>query len=131
MPGRKKKCPNCGNFIYVRTRPLDKRKILITEAQILELDEQQSIANGTYEIFIAKRKRYEAVRAKAIAEYGREPSKNDIEWTILQEDLITHANSNDWGLYRNARLNMGAILDKEGKTEDAINTYIWLSTIFK
>ena len=33
-PAQKKKCPNCGNYMYVRTRPSDREKILVTETQI-------------------------------------------------------------------------------------------------
>jgi len=32
-PSRKKKCPDCNNFIYVRTRPFDRKRVLVTEAQ--------------------------------------------------------------------------------------------------
>ena len=39
-PGRKAKCPHCGNFIHVRTRPLDNKKVLVTEKQMEAINEQ-------------------------------------------------------------------------------------------
>ena len=31
MPQRKMKCPSCGQYIFVRTRPSDRQRILVTE----------------------------------------------------------------------------------------------------
>jgi len=45
-PIRKKKCPDCGNFIYVSTRPIDGERVLVTEAQSAEIDRQWKIVNG-------------------------------------------------------------------------------------
>lgn len=56
MPGRKKKCPACTKDIYVRTRPQDKVKILVREDQLLLVEEQWSIANGTHPQFLAGQK---------------------------------------------------------------------------
>jgi phage FluMu protein Com len=41
MPGRKKKCPSCGNDIFVRTRPQDKRRILVRSDQLVVAVEEQ------------------------------------------------------------------------------------------
>ena len=45
-PIRKKKCPDCGKYIYVSTRPIDGEKVLVTEAQSAEIDRQWKIVNG-------------------------------------------------------------------------------------
>lgn len=52
MPGRKKKCPACGNDIFVRTRPQDKVRILVRGDQLLAIQEQWSIVNGTKDGFL-------------------------------------------------------------------------------
>jgi SPP1 gp7 family putative phage head morphogenesis protein len=44
-PGRKKKCPHCGNFIHVRTRPLDNKKVFVTEKQMEAINEQWGIVH--------------------------------------------------------------------------------------
>ena len=45
MPLKKKKCPQCGNFIRSRTRPFDNKKVLIKEDQIEELERQWAFKN--------------------------------------------------------------------------------------
>lgn len=48
-PGAKKKCPECGNYIYVRTRPFDGLKVLVTEEMTKEIEIQKTIAKGSYD----------------------------------------------------------------------------------
>ena len=36
IPKAKKKCPHCGKYILSRTRPLDRKKVLLTENQAKE-----------------------------------------------------------------------------------------------
>lgn len=123
-PGRKKKCPECGNFIYVRTRPLDREKILITEQQILEVEEQWAIANGRHEEFLASRQQHEDTKTKLREKFGREPADHDVQWAIYNKELMEHARNGDWGLYRNVRFNMAEILRKESRDKDALSTYL-------
>ena len=42
FPYRKTRCKNCGNYMYVRTRPTDKKRILVREDNIEELESQWS-----------------------------------------------------------------------------------------
>jgi hypothetical protein len=46
MPGRKTKCPFCANFIYARTRPADKKRVIVTEQDAAKIDEQWKIESG-------------------------------------------------------------------------------------
>lgn len=45
FPYRKTRCKNCGNYMYVRTRPSDNKRILIQEDNIQELEAQWSKKN--------------------------------------------------------------------------------------
>lgn len=123
MPGSKKKCPSCNNFIFVRTRPKDNKKILIREDQILKVEELWAIKNGTHEEFLAEIRKNQNIKLILHAELGRDPNENEIKWRRLKDDLVTHAENYEWGLYRNARLNMGDILKKEAKYLEALDTY--------
>ena len=120
MPGRKKRCPECKNDIYVRTRPKDNRKILIRSDEILAVEEQWSIKNGTHKQFVVEQRRRRTYARNLAKKFGREPSENDIEWALLNDDAMAHASRNDWGLYRNARFSMAKILKQEGKSEQYI-----------
>jgi tetratricopeptide (TPR) repeat protein len=46
-PGRKKACPHCGNYIYVRTRPNDFIKILVTKQDADTIQKQWNLLNQT------------------------------------------------------------------------------------
>lgn len=124
MPGRKKHCPACGRYMLVRTRPSDHRKILIREDQALQVEELWSIANGTHDQFLATRARYQADRDQLRMQLRREPTENEIRWKQLNDDLPQFAKHFQWGLYRNARLAMGDTLKKEGRYQDALDTYL-------
>jgi len=39
VPQRKKKCPICNQYIFVRTRPLDKQRVLVTEEGSKQIDD--------------------------------------------------------------------------------------------
>ncbi len=46
MPGRKTKCPFCAHFMYIRTRPADKKRVVVTEQDAAKIDEQWQIESG-------------------------------------------------------------------------------------
>ena len=106
MPGRQITCPNCGNAITVRSRPSDRQKIVIRDDQILEVEEQWSILNGTHAQFLAARKRTDDMRVHLRKKFDREPSVNDVRWGLLNDDVNDHMKQCQWGLYRNDRLAM-------------------------
>jgi len=47
-PKAKTKCKSCGNFVYVRTRPLDNEKVLVTDEQTGIIDLQNTVKDGIY-----------------------------------------------------------------------------------
>lgn len=129
MPGRKKKCPQCTKPIFVRTRPTDRQRILVREDQLEVIEEQWAIVNGTHQEFLANKSRAEQIRVQLRDKFGREPSNNDIQWSLLNQDAMKHASRKDWGLYRNVRLNMAQLLAKEGKDKEALRYYLWVCYI--
>ncbi|MDD3978178.1 MAG: hypothetical protein PHI15_08520 [Methanomicrobium sp.] len=135
MPKRKRNCPSCKNEIYVRTRPLDEKKILIREEQIDELERQWAIKNGTLDQYNrnleekAKEKekvktRFENKKAQLTNQFGYEPKENDIKWALFNEDRIYFAGDGKYGLYRNTTMYMANQLNKEKRFSDALNFYL-------
>lgn len=112
-PGRKKKCPHCENFIYVRTRPQDKEKVLLREDELVVLEEQWSIVNGTHDQFLQNQARLKATEGKLRRQLAKEPAENEVQWKILNDDGLTHIQNKDWGFYRNTRYRMSEIMRKE------------------
>jgi len=49
---------------------------------------------------------------------------NDVEWGLLNKQLIEYAKKSDWGLYRNVRLKMAEILRREINLKEALKTYL-------
>ena len=51
-------------------------------------------------------------------------TKNDIAWANLNKESIHHAMNGNFGLYRNARLDMAEFLAKEKRYKDALEMYL-------
>jgi hypothetical protein len=81
MPGRKTKCPRCGNYVYVRTRPTDRRKVLLTKEQT---DQVQRLWNVLYE-----------------AQQAQVP-----DWSLCNKLLDECVEQGNWGIYTSTRLSM-------------------------
>lgn len=124
MPAKKKKCPNCGEFILVRTRPSNQKKILVTAEQAEQVEEQWSIISGTHDEYNANRKEHEKTKTKLAKRYGKEPNENDIQWDIYNRQRLKYARGLKWGLYRNTTLKMAEILRKESKPDRALELYL-------
>ena len=123
-PTKKKKCPNCGNYIFVRTRPLDRQKVLVTESQISKIEEQwtayyEQIENEQLE----SDPEFMDTKKILAQKWGKEPSVNDVKWSLANKYLLQHSQVGNWGLYRNTRLEMAEILRKEKRLEESLRTY--------
>lgn len=123
-PAKKKACPHCGQFIYVRTRPSDKKQVLVTEAQAEQIDEQWTIVNGTHEAYLRKRERFAKRSERLAKQHGHPVPENDVKWSLLNEDLLTYAKAGSWGLYRNTMLAQAELLRKEGRKENALILFL-------
>lgn len=123
MPGAKTKCPSCGEFMYVRTRPSDRKRVVVTKEQAEEIEEQWAIENGTHDEYLDRKKEYEDEKSRLRVRFGAEPSEGDVKWGILNKDLIKHGANNDWGFYRNVRCEMAQILEREKRYVPALNTF--------
>jgi len=120
MPSRKKKCPSCKDDVYVRTRPSDKKRILIRADQIEAVEEQKAIANGTHQQFLAAKKERQDAGRNLQRKLGRAPAEHEIEWALLQEAAAGHVRQKNWGHYRNARFDMSELLTKQNQHEQAL-----------
>jgi predicted RNA-binding Zn-ribbon protein involved in translation (DUF1610 family) len=123
-PGAKTKCPHCGEFMFVRTTP-DNVRIVVTKNEADEIDERWRIENGTQEAYLVEQKRNQD-RKEALRKRfgGKEPSEHDVQWSLLNEEILNTASNAQWGLYRNVRFQMAEILNKENKLKDALRMYL-------
>ena len=80
IPSRKKKCTFCGEFIFVRTRPLDRQQYLIRE-------EEKNIIEKEWEAWSYKGEGdVGEIIKRLIKRFGTEPSVQDVVWTSLIEN---------------------------------------------
>ncbi len=124
MPSRKTRCPGCGNHLYVRTRPSDRKKVLVTEADAAEIEELWAIENGTYEELMASRRAFEEEKRRMAARLGFDPPDGDVRYALLNKALMEHAVHGDWGLYTSTRFAMAEQLRKEQRDKTALATYL-------
>lgn len=131
MPGRKKKCPSCGNFIFVRTRPADRTRVLVTQRDAQEIDDQWSMEQGTYQgrkiAEVEQEKEFKTQEAALAARYGKPPPRGDVVWALFNKRLMEHSESGNWGFYRNTRFEMAEMLANEKRHRPALDTYLEVS----
>ncbi len=69
MPRRKTKCPFCANYMYVRTRPADKKRVVVTEQDAARINEQWMVESGT--VVGQSSRTYEGPPAREAIEYAK------------------------------------------------------------
>mgnify|MGYP006310861095 CR=1 FL=1 len=55
--------------------------------------------------------------------FNTEPSESDIDWYLLNNELLTNFENNNWGFYRSTKFQMAEHLRKEHKYQDALKLY--------
>jgi hypothetical protein len=124
IPGAKTKCPRCGEFMYVRTSSTDNARKVVTKEQADKIAEDWAIVSGTHDQFVADKEQVRQERSRLRSRFGKEPSERDVQWGILNQNLLKHAHNGDWGLYRNERFSMGELLRKEQRLQQALCFYL-------
>jgi hypothetical protein len=102
MPGRKTRCPNCGDYVYVRARPSDRRKVLLTKEQVDQVERLWDIL-------------YEAQQAQFL------------DWSLCNRLLAESTQKRNWGIYRNTRFSMAQILIRARNYKAALETLLEVS----
>jgi len=122
IPGSKTKCPHCGNYIHVLTRPSDNARVVVDEVNAEKIREEWAIKTGRHDIYLVEKRSKEAekqekeiIHQTLLKKFGKEPSKDDIEWSFSNNRLVDAMKQNDWNeiglIYRKQAI----LLDKEGR----------------
>jgi DNA-directed RNA polymerase subunit RPC12/RpoP len=123
-PKRKTACPYCKRFIFVRTRPIDRRSVLVTEEQAKLLQNEWESFPRAWISPSLDCQEMEKCRERLAKKFGKSPSDKEVAWAYLNQETMNHTKQRDWGLYRNTRLSMAAILEKYGKAAEALKYYL-------
>ncbi len=121
VPTRKKKCPSCGQFIYVRRRPSDRKRILVTEEDAKRIEEEWKRIHEEQEYkqllehFSVSQKEYQNREKDLLKKFKTVPSQRDVFWAILNDRLLEAMKGKSWGKISELYREQAHFLIDEGK----------------
>ena len=86
--------------------------------------EQSAIIYGYHETYLAKKREFDEEKAAMDGKFGRNIPYGDVKLSIYNQELLEHASNNNWGLYRNTKLQMAEVLELEDSPRDALRLYL-------
>lgn len=123
-PSIKTQCPHCKQPIFVKDRPSDLKKTLLTATQKEAIEEQWAIVYGRHDLYIKGKQEKNKKNELLAKKIGHYPSVFELEWHNLESSLNKLALEQAWGPYRNAKLQMAEIRRKEGDLLNALGLYL-------
>ncbi|HTW93138.1 MAG TPA: hypothetical protein VMH22_15725 [bacterium] len=125
MPTRKKKCPTCGEFMYVRTRPSDRKKVVVTKNQANAIEEQWAHYHQDQAMArLTSHPDYSAAARRLRRTLGREPTADESKLEISLREAARHRRKHDWGLYRNSVLDAATALQTLGRADESLRKHL-------
>ena len=125
VPGSKTKCPLCGEFMFVRTDPHTRTRVVVTEAGAEHIDDETAKLNGTWEDRLKEKQKVAKAKAELTKKFGGvEPSKEDLEWSLAIKDSIEYAKKHWWSSYALNQNKKAGMLLKRGKTKLALELFL-------
>jgi len=131
IPGAKTKCPQCHQFMYVRTRPSDYARAVVTAKDAKKIEMDYGIISGSREpdfryITTASEVRAETARlTSSFKSKGySEPSVDDVKWSILNIRILESASGTGGPDDRIIRYLMADFLARRWKLRDALAQYL-------
>jgi hypothetical protein len=127
-PTRSIPCPHCGNEMLVRTRPLDRERVLVTEADAEMLEMQWELLRergGASPLRpLLDEQELEAERASLRIRFGREPSQEDVAASLISHRSFEHMRRLELGGYRDFMLAKASLMDQQGREAEALAGYL-------
>jgi len=130
IPKRKSKCPHCEKVFYVRTRPSDREKVIVTEEGALAIEQ----AWAKYHLYQETAEWGEAIKnlpkdspayekAHSLAKATSASGEHDKAWGYFNKARMKAAKAGDFFAYRNITLDMATHLIKEGREKQALSMH--------
>jgi len=125
VPGAKTKCPNCHEYMFVRTDPRTNSRLVVTFDQAEEIDDEWAKLNGTWPERKAERERVAATRERLAKKWNLPTvSDRDVRWAMLSEDVVAALRDHKWAAYQKAVFDMALELHDTKKPEQALPLFI-------
>lgn len=121
VPTRKKKCLSCGQYIYVKTRPSDRLRVLVTDEGAKQIDSEWNQIQAEQNIkrmldgFRINQKELEAEGKQLSRNFGHPASTRDTIWAILNRRSIELIKRKDWQQLSSLYYSLAMFLHDEGK----------------
>lgn len=127
-PTRSGPCADCGAEILVRSRPLDRERVLVTEAEAEALEMQWELhrerGGGSPLRPLLNEEELEAERVQLCVRFGREPSQFDVASSLISHRAFEHMRRMELASYRDFGLARAALLDQQGRAQEALAGYL-------
>ncbi len=120
FPGRKIKCKSCGNYIYVRTRPFDRKRILIREDEIDLINLEYGKLNGSYEYQLKELEKKKLLKQKMEQKLGRELTGTEQEQALLLNNLLSAKRHKNWADYKDYLFNLAILMHSMDKYKKSL-----------
>jgi len=125
VPGSKTKCPLCGKFMFIRTDPHTRTRVVVTEDGAEHIDDETAKLNGTWEDRLKEKQKIAKAKAELTKRFGGvEPSKEDLEWNLAIKDSMEYAKKHWWSSYALNQSKKAGMLHKRGKPKLALDLYL-------
>jgi len=121
---RKKACPSCRQMIRVKTRPGDRKQVMVTEDQLPQIETQWNLYQYFKGMTSEDRKEYNDERDRLRSQFGRMPGHFDVRWSLYNRELIEHTSAGDMGFYASTKGRMAALLEEEGRLKNALDGWL-------
>ncbi|MFW6026377.1 MAG: hypothetical protein ACOCRX_08540 [Candidatus Woesearchaeota archaeon] len=109
VPGAKTKCPHCGKYMYVRTTPIKRERLVVTEKEKEDIDFNKSLSKNIIIGVIRK--------SDILKRFEEHPSNDlrDIIWSLCNERILKSKKRKDYRKLQDIYLVMEKILAYEEK----------------
>lgn len=114
IPAKKTKCPHCGKYIFVRTKP-NKVRVTVTEEQAAAIDNDLLVRESTNNQNLNGEKEFYEEKKILQARFGKEPSVSDIKWGLLNKRANEAMKKSDFSALSGIYSQMAFQKHEEGK----------------
>lgn len=114
IPAKKTKCPHCGKYIFVRTKP-NKMRATVTKEQAAAIDNDWLVRQSTDDKDLNGEKEFYVEKKILQARFGKEPSISDIKWGLLNKRANEAMKKSDFSALSGIYSQMALQKHEEGK----------------
>jgi len=130
VPSRKSECPHCGQTLFIRTRPSDREKVIVTEEETQAVEqawtqhrEQEAAAEWEQAAKALPENSPAYEKAHYLAKAASARREYDKAWGYFNQACMGVVQTGHFGLYRNIILDMAWQLEAEGRHSRALSLY--------